>query len=408
MQANKPSLLKRPGVQTLLASLICIVLGLLVGYIALLIINPSGATDAIISVMKNFWAYSKPEKQLKNFGVTLVTTAPLLMCSLSVLFAYKVGLFNIGASGQYTIVMPDQDAVVSIHAGLRDMQQEINLVWEHLLPAFGAYRLGVVEGLGLFCGKSAVIDAEFIDSRLVHMADPLVSPLETIVVTDRPVADPELGGIEELEVADGVLTDNARDNSFRSYINTVAINVELIFDMEVAYDNVVPARCGEAVAPLVIVPYFPHAPLVAHPEGPLVSEITGTCLGTVNAHRKISPASVCGIGDVDIHRDGCVIIVYLSLLYPHRKREGLERLEGAVLAKIVSKVRIDTAIVSLAGTSCLEVVGIAGSFAGKSKVADLGSCALKREISHEGVLCHCDFGFAVCSGRSVVVRFAGN
>ena len=42
-----------------------------------------------------------------------------------------------GASGQYTIVMPEQDAVVSIHAGLRDMQQEINLVWDHLLPAFG-------------------------------------------------------------------------------------------------------------------------------------------------------------------------------------------------------------------------------------------------------------------------------
>ena len=30
-------------------------------------------------------------------------TAPLLMCSLSVLFAYKVGLFNIGAAGQYVI-----------------------------------------------------------------------------------------------------------------------------------------------------------------------------------------------------------------------------------------------------------------------------------------------------------------
>ena len=103
MQANhsRESLLKKPGVQTLLASLICILLGLLVGYIALLIINPSGATEAIVGVIKNFWAYSKPEKQLKNFGCTLVTTAPLLMCSLSVLFAYKVGLFNIGAAGQY-------------------------------------------------------------------------------------------------------------------------------------------------------------------------------------------------------------------------------------------------------------------------------------------------------------------
>ena len=42
-----------------------------------------------------------------------------------------------GAMGQYMIVMPDQDAVVSIHAGLRDMQHEINVVWDHLLPAFG-------------------------------------------------------------------------------------------------------------------------------------------------------------------------------------------------------------------------------------------------------------------------------
>ena len=98
---NKKPLLRSSGVQTLLASLICIVLGLLVGFIALLIINPAGATEAILGVMKNFLAYSKPEKQLKNFGVTLVTTAPLLMCSLSVLFAYKVGLFNIGAAGQY-------------------------------------------------------------------------------------------------------------------------------------------------------------------------------------------------------------------------------------------------------------------------------------------------------------------
>ncbi len=42
-----------------------------------------------------------------------------------------------GAMGQYTIVMPDQDAVVSINAGLKDMQKEIDTVWKHLLPAFG-------------------------------------------------------------------------------------------------------------------------------------------------------------------------------------------------------------------------------------------------------------------------------
>jgi len=97
----KKQLLRKPGLQTLLASLICIVLGLLLGFVALLIINPSGASAAIQAIMKNFLTYSKPASQMKNLGNTLVKTAPLLMCSLSVLFAYKVGLFNIGAAGQY-------------------------------------------------------------------------------------------------------------------------------------------------------------------------------------------------------------------------------------------------------------------------------------------------------------------
>ena len=103
MQTDKEKsfLRRQPWLQTLLASLVCILLGLLVGYIALLIINPAGANEAFLSIIKNFWSYSKPEKQLKNLGVTLVITAPLVMCSLSVLFAYKVGLFNIGAAGQY-------------------------------------------------------------------------------------------------------------------------------------------------------------------------------------------------------------------------------------------------------------------------------------------------------------------
>ena len=40
---------------------------------------------------------------MKYMGTTLVKASALLMCSLSVLFAYKVGLFNIGAAGQYVV-----------------------------------------------------------------------------------------------------------------------------------------------------------------------------------------------------------------------------------------------------------------------------------------------------------------
>ncbi len=91
--------LKKSAVQSLIASLACIILGLLIGFIVLLFINPSGAGKAIMAVLKNFMNY--PSRSVKLLGTTLVRTAPLLMCGLSVLFAYKVGLFNIGAAGQY-------------------------------------------------------------------------------------------------------------------------------------------------------------------------------------------------------------------------------------------------------------------------------------------------------------------
>ena len=99
----KKNILKNDGVQTLIASLMCIVVGLIVGYIALLIINPTGAMEGIFTIIKNFLYYPSTAAQLKYFGNTIVKTAPLLMCSLSVLFAYKVGLFNIGAAGQFTV-----------------------------------------------------------------------------------------------------------------------------------------------------------------------------------------------------------------------------------------------------------------------------------------------------------------
>ncbi len=46
-----------------------------------------------------------------------------------------------GAFGQYCLVMPDQDAVIAITSGLKDMQAVLNLVWDRLLPAMKPNRL---------------------------------------------------------------------------------------------------------------------------------------------------------------------------------------------------------------------------------------------------------------------------
>ena len=39
-----------------------------------------------------------------------------------------------GAAGQLTVVLPECDMVVSVSAGLSNMQTELSLIWDHLLP----------------------------------------------------------------------------------------------------------------------------------------------------------------------------------------------------------------------------------------------------------------------------------
>ena len=144
------SLLRKDGFLTLLASLLCILGGLLVGYIVLLIIEPSGAWKAIVAVMKNYMVYPNEKLQMKYLGQTLVRTAPLLMCALSVLFAYKVGMFNIGAAGQYVA-----GACAALYFALA-----LKMPWYVcLLAAMAAGALlGAISGaLKTFCNVNVVI-----------------------------------------------------------------------------------------------------------------------------------------------------------------------------------------------------------------------------------------------------------
>jgi len=46
-----------------------------------------------------------------------------------------------GAFGQYCLVLPEQDAVVAITSGIKDMQAALNVVWDKLLPAMEPKRL---------------------------------------------------------------------------------------------------------------------------------------------------------------------------------------------------------------------------------------------------------------------------
>lgn len=80
------------------ASLICIVVGLALGVIVLALVNAEHAIgDGLMVILQS------GIKSPRNMGTVLANAAPLIMTGLSVGFAFKTGLFNIGAAGQYTL-----------------------------------------------------------------------------------------------------------------------------------------------------------------------------------------------------------------------------------------------------------------------------------------------------------------
>ena len=88
---------------SILSAVMCAVVGIIVGFLILLIINAEHAPKAISVILKNFMYYRSVGKRWYYLGQTLVKAVPLILCGIGVLLAYKSGLFNIEIAGQYCI-----------------------------------------------------------------------------------------------------------------------------------------------------------------------------------------------------------------------------------------------------------------------------------------------------------------
>ncbi|NLT48419.1 MAG: ABC transporter permease [Clostridiales bacterium] len=89
-------LLNIRGFNNATSSIVAIFAGLLFGFIILLISNPSQAVDGFIIILKGGFSTGG-----KGMGQVMYFATPLILTGLSVGFAFKTGLFNIGASGQF-------------------------------------------------------------------------------------------------------------------------------------------------------------------------------------------------------------------------------------------------------------------------------------------------------------------
>ena len=168
---KRKSLLRSDSFQTLLTSLLCIILGVAIGYVVLLIINPAGAWKSMSALLKNFFHYPAGKLRMKYFGQTLVRTAPLLMCALSILFAYKVGMFNIGAAGQYVA-----GACVGLYAAIA-----WQLPWYLclLLAIAAGALLGAISGaLRTYCNVNVVISGIMLNWIALYLTNLILTTVK--------------------------------------------------------------------------------------------------------------------------------------------------------------------------------------------------------------------------------------
>ncbi|NLZ83071.1 MAG: ABC transporter permease [Clostridiales bacterium] len=125
---------KSKGFSSLTAALLAIALGLIFGFIVMLLARPSRAIPGFTKVL--FGGFSR-------IGDVLYFATPILMTGLSVGFAFKMGLFNIGASGQYSMGM-----FFALYAGFMfDLPKGIHWIVCLLAGFLGGMIWGFIPGL---------------------------------------------------------------------------------------------------------------------------------------------------------------------------------------------------------------------------------------------------------------------
>lgn len=88
----------KKSVMVLAPTVICIVMGLLVGYLILLFSNPAQASNGFKAIISGGFVGGA-----RGIGNVFYYATPLLMVGLGVAVGFKTGVFNIGGPGQFVI-----------------------------------------------------------------------------------------------------------------------------------------------------------------------------------------------------------------------------------------------------------------------------------------------------------------
>ena len=154
MKKRLSEFLASAGVKTVRSSILCIVAGILVGWIVLFVLAITSDKIPVIDAFKGLgiilagpFASGGSRNIAFVLGDMLFESAPLLLTGLSVAIAFKTGLFNIGAPGQYLM-----GAMGSVIVALSVPTTPQTAFWVWLLALAVGMLCGMIWGLipGLF------------------------------------------------------------------------------------------------------------------------------------------------------------------------------------------------------------------------------------------------------------------
>ncbi len=100
---------EKPETIKVASSLLAVVFGLLFGFIVMLVVDPSSAGSGFLTIILGPF-----QQGMRSVGDTIFYAVPIILTGLSVAFAFRTGLFNIGASGQLYV-----GAFVAVYIGVQ-------------------------------------------------------------------------------------------------------------------------------------------------------------------------------------------------------------------------------------------------------------------------------------------------
>ncbi len=153
------------GLISFSSSLFAILAGFVFAFIVLLISEPTEAVNGFVTILKGGFSDG-----LTGTSRLIYFATPIIMTGLSVAFAFKTGLFNIGASGQFIV-----GAYVAVHIGVKwtflppSIHWVVALIGAAIAGALWGAIPGILKALANVNEVIASIMTNYIGMYLVNM-----------------------------------------------------------------------------------------------------------------------------------------------------------------------------------------------------------------------------------------------